>query len=266
MGATGLFEALGLAEGVLPGDEALLFLAARPTPHPSRESGLMPKSKGQLGITVSTEPPQTSPSDIVAFFSGYPSVAIEIVSLYYPLPADWLRKYGDMLLWGGRDSFDYDSNDTTKTFYFWYPGIIFNKAITWTNEVRSIVAGALATRGQEFALEHWKWDDCGRDDHSSRGELSRNFEKTLRLVCRCPLSTDKLSIGHMGLLTYEAEPRVVPAIEQLTWTELMCRVSSESLPDLITNPGLWNNTLFRYFDENVVAALLKLLYWQHLHT
>ncbi|MFZ0791102.1 MAG: hypothetical protein WAM94_15930 [Chromatiaceae bacterium] len=58
---------------------------------------------------------QPQGNEIIAFFSAYPLRALDLISVYYPLNAELLCKYSEILNWGGRDSFDYDDGTEPKT-------------------------------------------------------------------------------------------------------------------------------------------------------
>lgn len=208
---------------------------------------------------------QPQSHEIIAFFSAYPLRALDIISVYYPLTTELLCKYSEILNWGGRDSFDYDDGPEPKTFVFWYPGIIFNRAMKWSDRVRSTVAGALATRGGEYALRDFRWAAFGKEGNPAKDDLSRDFHKTLSLVAKCPLSAKHLRKTHEGLLAYVdwADPPVL--LDQMSWDDVVAGIVSDSFPEVILHPELWAHTLSNYFTDAVVPTLLKILYWNYLH-
>jgi len=84
----------------------------------------------------------TDDMEVLRTFAAFPDFTLELISLYYPLPTTWMKKYADILHWGSCAAADYGT--------YWASGIAFNHAIDWTGEVRAIVAAQLAIRGGDF--------------------------------------------------------------------------------------------------------------------
>jgi hypothetical protein len=231
--------------------------------------------------------PMPSQSEVVAFMAAYPSEVLEAISLYYPLSAALMLKYGDILSWGAQHNVDI-SDCASQDCY--EPGIIFNHSVEWTDEIRSIVTGHLALKGGDFALDGiWgsNEDECGR-----RTKSLIDLVTSCPLPRRFPLDAETLAhweheknlmdsiYDHLDLDEYRAvedyesqrlsdylgSPQDRATITSaLSWDELKTLFIGRSLPSLLQNPELWNKNLAVVMNESVVEQLLMMFYWQHLN-
>jgi hypothetical protein len=204
--------------------------------------------------------------EIMALFASHPKLIIEALSIYYPFLPSALLKYSDIIHWGQRNSFDYDDGPITRTHTFWFSGIIFNKAISWDDLTRTIVASNLAIRGGELGFINWEWDEH-KEGGRSRGLLLNSCKDTLDITARCPLSTSGLGESKSGL--YYSEPKFGEITEfddePISWPELKSQFEEKALPELILHPDIWHKTLEPLLTESMVEELMNTFYWQHLN-
>jgi hypothetical protein len=203
-------------------------------------------------------------TEIVDFFRHHPKFTLEWVSCFFPLPIEWLRKYADILWWGERQSVDYDDvmSDSTSTSYIWFPGIIFNTNLIWTDEVRTLVASMLVCCGGELGLREYLWAHHGKDGHHQKDDLIVDMTRTLDFVSICPIKYDSPEMTRFDpTISY---PQLnLKTDEVYSWKELKSRVESCTL---LLSGSIWDNTTSQFLTKEVVSDLLNIFYMEHLKT
>jgi hypothetical protein len=137
-----------------------------------------------------------SPFDPFTFFSDYPEFVCALISIYYPLPVEWLRKFGDILIWGQVFNADislYASRD------FYEAGIIFNKAIDWNDEVRALVFANLIIKGGDLEIRD-RFPELQSNVETTEKTISPDSLKRIQSLVEftrdCPLGIDVVINSH----------------------------------------------------------------------
>ena len=157
--------------------------------------------------------------EVLRTFAAVPEFTLELLSLYYPLPIAWMKKYADVLYWG--------SSAATDVGTYWGAGIVFNHAIAWTGGVRALVASQLAVRGGdfEFSASDLDWETYQKDQPTEFSRLVVDYSllnrtgRLLDFVALCPRTINTfINADASAQCAYDqeyCEPPDIPSQDEL---------------------------------------------------
>lgn len=136
-------------------------------------------------------------SDAEMVFTSYPKFFLEAVSLYFPLPIEWMRKYADILLWGQCYNADICCCSSMEVYS---PGILFNSSVDWTPDLRVLLFANLSAKGGGLSVDELVYTLSDNSDRTKICNSRRDYEMSscryqcvfdlLDLVMRAPLGAE----------------------------------------------------------------------------